>query len=100
MAIKSPKFNLSKFGNKILSAAKHHTVSIWVIFGFLLLLCASYIFYYQIYMPSSETLSPTIQLPVAQKGQLDQILKDLDAREKRQQESSTRQILSPFVPLQ
>lgn len=100
MVIKMPKLNVDKIGNKISSIAKSHIVLIWAIFGFLLLLCASYIHYYQIYIPSSERLSSTIQLPVAQKDQLNQILKDLDDRTIRQQESAIKNIPSPFTPQQ
>lgn len=100
MAIKISELNLNKFGIKLLSMAKFHIISIWMIFGFLLLICASYIYYYQIYTLSSEVLSPTIQLPIAQKDQLNQILKDLDTREKKQKESSAQKISNPFMPLQ
>lgn len=99
MAAEIPKIKIDRISEIILLSAKSHIVLIWSIFSLLLLLCAAYIFYYQIYIISLENLSPTIQLPVAKKNQLNQILKDLNEREVRQLELSSRNIPNPFEPL-
>lgn len=99
MSVENQKIKIEKIGESILLSTKSHIILIWFIFSLVLLFCAAYIFYSQIYLISLEDLSPTTQLPIAKKNQLNQILKGLDERDVRKLELGDRNIPNPFEPL-
>jgi len=99
MVAENQKIKIWKIGEAILLSTKSHIILIWFAFSLVSLFYAAYIFYSQIYIISSEELSPTTQFPIAKKNQLSQIIKGLDERDARRLELGDRNIPNPFEPL-
>lgn len=92
--IKFPQFGGFE---KIENFFKKHITLIWLIVALTLLLYTGYIFYFKIYLIMAQEPTPTVQLQTAQKGQLDQIMSDLETREEAIRSFDTTKLISPFI---
>lgn len=92
--IKFPQFGGFE---KIENFFQKHITLIWLIIALALLLYTGYIFYFKIYLIMAQEPTPTVQLQTAQKGQLDQIMSDLKAREEAIRSFDATKSINPFI---
>ena len=88
--------NLKKIEKNILETFKSHIIFIWLFLGLSLLMYAGYIFYFKIYISLATIPSPVVKTQIAQKGQLNQILQDLNEREQKRNSFDVQKLINPF----
>lgn len=90
------KENFRRIEKNILEISKSHIIFIWLVLGLSLLIYAGYIFYFKIYISLTTIPSPVVKTQIAQKGQLNQILQDLNEREQKRNSFDVQGLINPF----